>query len=142
MASAELRITTVGNHVQSRWQRLGERGGSSVWSGCRQGRHSAADLGRLEETLAAIEEAARTYRELAAARPDAFQHGLANSLNTLALRLLVSYAAGMRYPDGGGLCTRSGSSSTSIPAPVPSGPTTHQASPTKRPALCLNLMRP
>ena len=46
-----------------------------------------ADLGRPEDALAAIQEAARTYRELAAASPDAFRPDLANSLNTLALRL-------------------------------------------------------
>ena len=32
-----------------------------------------ADLGRREEALAAIEEAAGIYRELAQARPDAFR---------------------------------------------------------------------
>ena len=34
-----------------------------------------ADLGRREDALAAIQEAADTYRELAAARPDAFRPG-------------------------------------------------------------------
>ena len=38
-------------------------------------------LGRLEEALAAIEEAVTTYRQLAQARPDAFLPGLAMSLN-------------------------------------------------------------
>jgi hypothetical protein len=46
-----------------------------------------ADLGRGEKALAAIQEAAGTYRELAAARPDAFRHGLAMSLNNLAVQL-------------------------------------------------------
>ena len=36
-----------------------------------------ADLGRREEALAAIEEAADIHRELAAARPDAFRPDLA-----------------------------------------------------------------
>ena len=46
-----------------------------------------ADLGRREEALAAIEEAAAIYRELAAARPDAFRPDLASSLNNLSVRL-------------------------------------------------------
>ena len=46
-----------------------------------------ADLGRREEALAASQEAADTYRELAAARPDAFRRDLAASLNNLANRL-------------------------------------------------------
>ena len=46
-----------------------------------------AGLGRREEALAAIEEAAEVYRELAAARPDAFRPALAASLNNLSLRL-------------------------------------------------------
>jgi tetratricopeptide (TPR) repeat protein len=46
-----------------------------------------ADLGRREEALAAIEEAADIYRELAAARPDAFRPDLASSLTNLANRL-------------------------------------------------------
>ena len=45
------------------------------------------DLGRREDALAAIQEAADTYRELAAARPDAFRPDLAMSLNNLSLRL-------------------------------------------------------
>jgi tetratricopeptide (TPR) repeat protein len=45
------------------------------------------DLGRREEALAAIQEAAGVYRELAAARPDAFRPDLAGSLNNLSLRL-------------------------------------------------------
>ena len=46
-----------------------------------------ADLGRREEALAAIQEAAEVYRELAAARPDAFRPDLATSLNNLSNRL-------------------------------------------------------
>ena len=46
-----------------------------------------ADLGRREDALAAIAEATETYRELAAARPDAFRPDLAASLNNLANRL-------------------------------------------------------
>ena len=46
-----------------------------------------ADLGRREEALAAIQESADIYRELAAARPDEFHPDLAVSLNTLSLRL-------------------------------------------------------
>ena len=46
-----------------------------------------ADLGRREDALAAIEEAAGIRRELAAARPDAFRPDLASSLNNLAVRL-------------------------------------------------------
>ena len=45
------------------------------------------DLGRREDALAAIQEAAGVYRELAAARPDAFRPGLAMSLTNLAVRL-------------------------------------------------------
>ena len=45
-----------------------------------------AGLGRREDALAAIEEAA-VHRELAAARPDAFRPGLATSLNNLSIRL-------------------------------------------------------
>ena len=41
-------------------------------------------LGRREDALAAIEEAAGIYRELAAARPDAFRPDLATSLNNLS----------------------------------------------------------
>jgi tetratricopeptide (TPR) repeat protein len=46
-----------------------------------------ADLGRPEQALAAIEEAVTTYRQLAAARPDAFLPHLATSLNNLSNRL-------------------------------------------------------
>ena len=46
-----------------------------------------AALGRREDALAAIEEAADIYRELAAARPDAFRPDLAMSLNNLSVRL-------------------------------------------------------
>ena len=46
-----------------------------------------ADLGRQEDALAAIQEAAGIRRELAAARPDAFRPALAQSLNNLAVRL-------------------------------------------------------
>ena len=45
------------------------------------------DLGRREDALAAIEEATGLYRELAAARPDAFVPDLAMSLNNLSIRL-------------------------------------------------------
>ena len=45
------------------------------------------ELGRREDALAAIEEAAGLYRELAAARPDAFGPDLAMSLNNLSVRL-------------------------------------------------------
>jgi hypothetical protein len=43
-----------------------------------------AGLGRREEALAAIEEATGVYRELAAARPDAFRPDLAASLTNLS----------------------------------------------------------
>lgn len=46
-----------------------------------------ADLGRQEEALAAIQDAADTCRELAVARPDAFRSDLAVSLNSLSNRL-------------------------------------------------------
>ena len=46
-----------------------------------------ADLGRREDALAAIQEAAGIYRELAAARPDAFRPDLAMSLTNLSIRL-------------------------------------------------------
>ena len=45
------------------------------------------DLGRREEALAAIEEAAGIYRQLAQARPDAFLPDLATALNNLARAL-------------------------------------------------------
>ena len=43
-----------------------------------------ADLGRREDALAAIREAAGIYRELAAARPDVFRPDLAMSLTNLS----------------------------------------------------------
>ena len=46
-----------------------------------------ADLGRREEALAAGQEAAVTYRELAAHHPDVFRPDLALSLNNLSVRL-------------------------------------------------------
>jgi tetratricopeptide (TPR) repeat protein len=46
-----------------------------------------ADLGRREDALAASQEAARVYRELAEARPDAFRPDLATSLHNLAVLL-------------------------------------------------------
>jgi hypothetical protein len=46
-----------------------------------------ADLGRREDALAAIQEAAGIRRELATARPDAFRPDLATSLNNLSNRL-------------------------------------------------------
>jgi hypothetical protein len=45
-----------------------------------------SDLGQREQALASIQEAARLYRDLAAARPDAFQAHLASSLNNLSNR--------------------------------------------------------
>jgi tetratricopeptide (TPR) repeat protein len=44
-------------------------------------------VGRWEEALAASQEAAGIYRELAAARPDAFRPDLAGSLNNLSILL-------------------------------------------------------
>ena len=46
-----------------------------------------AGLGRREEALAAIQEAADTLRELAGARPDAFRPDLAMALNNLSAHL-------------------------------------------------------
>ena len=46
-----------------------------------------ADLGRREEALAAIEQAAGIYRQLAQARPDAFLPNLAAALNNQSNRL-------------------------------------------------------
>ena len=46
-----------------------------------------AALGRREDALAAIQEATATYRELTAARPDAFRPDLAGSLSNLAVLL-------------------------------------------------------
>ncbi|KAF7964708.1 hypothetical protein HWV62_3691, partial [Athelia sp. TMB] len=46
-----------------------------------------SDLGRHEEALAAIQEAVRLLRTLAAERPEAFNAALAVSLNNLSLRL-------------------------------------------------------
>ncbi len=57
-----------------------------------------ADLGRREDALAAIEEAAQVYRELAAARPDAFRPALASSLNNLSLRLADLAGGRTRWP--------------------------------------------
>jgi tetratricopeptide (TPR) repeat protein len=54
-----------------------------------------SDLGRREPALAAAEEAAGLYRELAGQRPDAFRPDLAMSLNNLANRLS---ALGRREP--------------------------------------------
>ncbi len=53
-----------------------------------------AGLGRREEALAASGEAVGIYRELAAARPDAFRPDLAGSLNNLAIWL-----AGLGRPE-------------------------------------------
>ena len=44
-------------------------------------------MGRAEDALAASEEAVAIYRELAAARPDAFRPDLARSLNSLSADL-------------------------------------------------------
>ena len=46
-----------------------------------------ARLGRREHALAAIEDAVELYRELAAARPDAFRADLAASLTSLGIML-------------------------------------------------------
>jgi tetratricopeptide (TPR) repeat protein len=46
-----------------------------------------ADLGRREDALAAIQDAADTYRELAAAHPDPFCSDLAAALTSLSNRL-------------------------------------------------------
>ncbi len=46
-----------------------------------------SDLGHREDALAASKEAVALYRQLAAARPDAFRPGLATSLNNLSNRL-------------------------------------------------------
>ena len=46
-----------------------------------------ADLGRQEEALTAIDEAVTIFRDLAAARPDAFRAGLARALDDRSLRL-------------------------------------------------------
>jgi len=46
-----------------------------------------AALGRREEALAAIQQAVALYRELVAARPDAFGPDLASSLNNQSNRL-------------------------------------------------------
>jgi hypothetical protein len=47
-----------------------------------------SNLGRQEAALDATEQAAAIYRRLATARPDAFEPGLAMSLNNLSKRLL------------------------------------------------------
>jgi tetratricopeptide (TPR) repeat protein len=46
-----------------------------------------AELDRPEDALAAAEEAVATFRELAAARPDASRPELARALNNLGMRL-------------------------------------------------------
>jgi ABC-type transporter Mla subunit MlaD len=53
-----------------------------------------ADLRRLDDALAAIEEATETYRDLAATRRDAFRPGLAAALNSLGAAL-----ADLRRPE-------------------------------------------
>ena len=45
-------------------------------------------LGRLEEALAASQEAVGVYRELAATRPEKFRPHLADALDTLAIGLI------------------------------------------------------
>ena len=62
-----------------------------------------ADLGRREDALAAIAEAAGIYRELAAARPDAFGPDLAASLDNLSSDLAdLGRAGGRAGRDRGG----------------------------------------
>ena len=56
------------------------------------------DLGRREDALAAIQEAVTIYRELAAARPDAFRPDLARSLNNLAIRWPTWGGGRTRWP--------------------------------------------
>ena len=46
-----------------------------------------SDLGRREDALAAVDEAATLYRQLADARPDAFLPNLASALNNLSVLL-------------------------------------------------------
>ena len=58
--------------------------------------------GRREDALAAIQEAAGIYRELAAARPDAFRPDLAMSLNNLATGWRPGPAGGRAGRDPGG----------------------------------------
>ena len=57
-----------------------------------------ARLGRREEALAAIQEAAAIRRELAEARPDAFRPALAMSLNNLSNRLATWGGGRRRWP--------------------------------------------
>jgi len=49
--------------------------------------NSLGDIGEREKALAAIEETVALYRELAAARPDAFRPELATSVNTWSVSL-------------------------------------------------------
>ena len=81
-----------------------------------------ADLGRREDALAAIEEAAEIYRELAAARPDAFRPDLAMSLNNLSVRLGEPGAAGGGAGRDRG-SRRASTGSWPRPARTRSGPT-------------------
>ena len=62
-----------------------DTGGLAEWLNNQSSR--LAELGRREDALAAITEAVALYRELAAARPDAFRPDLALSLNNQSNRL-------------------------------------------------------
>ena len=81
-----------------------------------------ADLGRREDALAASQEAVAIYRELAAARPDAFRPDLARSLNNLSARPGRPGAAGGRAGRDRG-SRRVSTGSWPRPARTRSGPT-------------------
>ena len=80
-----------------------------------------AGLGRQEEALAASQEAADIYRELAAARPDAFRPDLATSLTNMALGLAAWGGRRRRWPPARKPPTSTGS--WPRPARTRSGPT-------------------
>jgi tetratricopeptide (TPR) repeat protein len=71
---------------------LGQLADQTTEAGPRAGRlvdlsNRLGDLGRREEALAVIEEAATAYRDLARARPDAFLPDLAGALNNQSIQL-------------------------------------------------------
>ena len=80
-----------------------------------------ADLGRREDALAAIREAAGIYRELAAARPNMFRPDLAMSLNNLAAGWPTWGGGRTRWPRSGKPPASAGS--WPRPARTCSGPT-------------------
>ena len=82
------------SYVRPEPRNLAVRGAASLAGSLNNLSKVLAGLGRREEALAASGEAVGIYRELAAARPDAFRPDLAGSLNNLAIWL-----AGLGRPE-------------------------------------------